>query len=290
MRQLSSDVIAQITKLRYKGASYKEIARKLFVGVGTSHKYTKNVKVSPAGVQRLERKLKKKQNLFKRRYATPKEIPMAHRLTLSKIRIISHCLFDGSVVFHDGNYRIKYTNASWGLIKQFMRDMYNVYGLEPVYVRLNDGKNQPWWEVEFFSKRAVEDLLRYSLSYSTLNDLSLPRGITRNRKFIRAFLRAFWEDEGCIDYAGRLIAKSKSRRLIHDIQMLHQKFGISCSIWFDSRSNVYGIYVRKNSENFHRFSEKIGFGSSVITRGRFSGRRKGVILESVLSNFFSPKT
>lgn len=166
-----------------------------------------------------------------------------------------------------------------------MNDMYNVYGLKPAYIGLNDGKNQPWWEIIFTSKRAVEDLLRYSPSYSTSNDLSLPKGITCSRKFIRAFLRAFWDDEGCIDHAGRLIAKSKSKRLIYDIQRLHQGLGISCSIWFDSRSMVYAIYVRKNFENFRRFSEEIGFSSSVITRGRFSGYNKGTVLESILKLF-----
>lgn len=290
MKPIGNDVFMRIMQLRYGGASYKEIARMLHTGVATSYKYAKNIEVSPAGVQRLRRKLEKKQNLFKRCYAAIKEIPITRKLTLSKVRIIAHCLFDGSVVVHDGNYRIKYTNASWGLIKQFMGDICDVYGLEPVYVGLNDGKNQPWWEVQFFSKRAVEDLLKYSSSYSTLNNLSLPRGITHSRKFIRAFLRAFWEDEGCIDYAGRLIAKSKSRRLICDIQRLHQELGISCSIWFDSRSNVYAIYVRKNFENFRRFSEEIGFGSSIITRGRFSGYNKGAILECVLSNFLVTKT
>lgn len=106
MKPVEDNVVSRIIHLRCEGASYKEIAENLGISVGTSYKYARNVRVSPAGVLRLKRKLIEKQNLFRHRYAAPKEITITRKLTLSKVRIIAHCLFDGSVVAHDGNYGI----------------------------------------------------------------------------------------------------------------------------------------------------------------------------------------
>jgi len=231
--------------------------------------------VTPAGMKRLQNKQGKGR--------APKEVSITKRLTVEKVRIIAHCLFDGTVVIGDGEYKIKYTNASWGLIEQFMNDMRVVYGIDPVYVGFNKGKNHPWWEVQYCSKKVVEDLLKYSPSYSTSDGVSLPKGVSRRREFILTFLRAFWEDEGSIDHVGRLTTKSKSWRLIYSVRRLHRSLGIHCSIWHDRRSSVYVIYIKKKFENFRRFQEEIGFDKSIVTRGKFVGLRKNVIFNSFLA-------
>lgn len=285
MKPISNKIATQIMRLRHRGASYKEIAKKVCVGVATSYKYAKSVNVSLAGTRRLKQKLKKKQTLFKHSYATPKEIPVIRKLTLSKVRIIAHCLFDGSVTVSNGDYAIKYTNASWKLIKQFMIDMHDVYGLDPAYIELNDGKNHPWWEVKYRSKKAVEDLLRYSPSYSTSDNVRLPKGVARKRGFVRAFLRAFWEDEGCATCDGRLIGTLKSRRLIYDIEQLHRKLRIDC--FSKSKSPCYTIYVRREPENFRRFQRELGFGESIVTRGKFIGFKREVVLDYIIAKLTS---
>ncbi len=279
MKPIKDGIVFRLTHLRNKGLSYKEIARTLSIGVGTSHKYAKNVRVSPAGTLRLKRKLKRKQNLFKHCYAVPKKIKITHKLTLGKVRIIAHCLFDGSVI--KGDYVIKYTNASRGLIKQFINDMRGVYGVTPSDIFLNNGKNHPWWEVRFHSKKVVEDLLRYSKSYSTSDDVGLPKGVSRKREFICAFLRAFWEDEGCIDLEGDLTALSKSQRLIDKIGALHRRLRITYSSYKSGVCHV--LHVKKTFENYCNFQEMIGFGESIIARGKFIGLKKNTVLSDFIS-------
>jgi len=51
-------------------------------------------------------------------------------MTIEKLRIIGHPLFDGSFNYGKGYYNIKYINSSPKLIKQFINDVKLVYGLE----------------------------------------------------------------------------------------------------------------------------------------------------------------
>lgn len=278
MRQIGGHVITQIVRSRHNGASYKEIAKGLGISVATSHKYAKNVRVPRAGLRKLRRKLIERQKLFELEYAAPNDAIVGQKLTTAKVRIIAHCLFDGSVV--KGDYVIKYTNASLELVKQFINDMHSVYGVRPSDIFVNSGKNHPWWEVRFHSKRIVGDLSRYSQTYSTSDDVGLPKGIRGKREFTCAFLRAFWEDEGCISFDGVLTSSSKSRRLAREILVLHNKLGITCSTYKSGVCHV--IRIKKTLENYLRFQERIGFGESVITRGKLICLKKSEVLSDFL--------
>lgn len=277
MKAIDREIVTQIRYLRRNGSSYKEIAKKLSVGVGTSYKYARDVKMTLTGKRRLECR--------QARGRLPKEVSIVRSLTVEKVRIIAHALFDGSVTVDDADYAIKYTNASWGLIRQFIGGMRKIYGMEPRDVRFNKGKNHPWWEVKYRSKRVVEDLLRYSISYSTSNNVGLPKGVARNREFIRAFLRAFWDDEGSISHEGDLIASSKSQQLTHDIKQLHEKLSVDCSVYH--KGSYFALRVKRTPDNFLRFQKEIGFGESIVVHGKSIGLKKSAVLANFLAKYRS---
>lgn len=275
MKAISHQLTLRIKHLRRKGCSYKEIAKKLPVSVGTSYNYAKDVMVTPAGLKRLKRK--------QGNGRPPKEISIEKDLTVEKVQIISHCLFDGSVIASNGDYMIKYTNASHGLIKQFIDDMRKVYDIESDNIRSYNGKTHPWREITYRSKNVVEDLMRYSSSYSTSEEVGLPKGVDENKKFVQTFLRAFWDDEGSIAQDGALVASSKSQRLIDEIKLLHDDLGVNCTI--HRKTPCLTIYVKKNSDNFHRFRKRIGFTESVVTRGKHVGLKKSKVLADFLNTY-----
>ncbi|KXB02478.1 hypothetical protein AKJ44_00385 [candidate division MSBL1 archaeon SCGC-AAA261F17] len=277
MKAISHRLASRVKHLRRNGFSYKEIAEKLPVSVGTSYNYAKDVKVMPAGMKRL----KSRQGNGR----PPKEVSIVKELTVEKTRIISHCLFDVSVIINNGDYVVKYTNASHGLIRQFVSGMRKIYGMSPGDIRLYQGKNHPWWEVMYRSKRVVEDLLRYSPTYSTSNSVGLPKGIARKRKFIQTFLRAFWDDEGCIAQSGALTLYSNSRRLILDAKQLHEKLGIRCSVY--RKKSCFVLRVKGGLENLRRFQRKVGFTESIIVRGKAIGSKKRAVLANFLASYKS---
>ncbi len=100
------------------------------------------------------------------------------------------------------------------------------------------------------------------------------------------FLRAFWEDEGCISKNGAISGKSKSETVITQLVRLHREFGIDCSIWKDNISKNFAIYVKKNKNNIRKFN-KIGFGDGLVTSGFFIGEKKANIFKMLYGQHIS---
>ena len=126
-----------------------------------------------------------------------------------------------------------HVNNSKGLIKQFIRDMEEVYNVKPSSHESNGNCQR----VKYYSKQIYEDLLKYSKSYSTSNKKCLiPKEIIEGKKIFKIqILRSFWENEGSISAKGRLSADLKSSNVIKQLSQLHDEFGIEHKIcrYFD---------------------------------------------------------
>ena len=215
-----------------------------------------------------------------------KLLKSSEKLNLNKIRIISHCFFDGCVYTGKGKY-VSYCNMSQFLIDQFKEDMLKVYGLYPSDERI--GKNNIF-QIKYCSTNLVNDLLRYSPSFSTsVSNAKIPDEIMNtSKKFKRVFLRAFWDDEGAVRFDVKkqdkyykrtksVEAFCNSRIVRKQLIQLHLDLGINC------RENGGKICIY--SDDLLKFKNLINFSHDLFVsrRSMWKGVEKNYILERAFS-------
>jgi len=286
MEKIDPKTINKIKKMR-KSLSYKEIADRLRISPSTAHKYSKEIKVSENGKKRILNKIIKNQKKFASTFSKEKKIKENKNITPEKVRIISHCLFDGSVnSTKNGVYRVQYTNASKISVNEFISDMKNVFGLEPTEYSKVNGKNIEWYTVSFYSKKLFNRILQSLPEYSTAkeNCRLKPWILNLSSKLKSEFLRAFWDDEGCIDINGKIHGKSKSKKVIKQLKEIHASLGIKTSIWRDNTSNNYALYIKKDPLNIKKFS-LTGFKHGIICRGKNIGKLKKEVFHEYYKGF-----
>ncbi len=303
------------SRLRENGHSYAEIVREIRRSYGISLSevtaYTKfrDVRFSDKGLQRYKEKISSdrskagkiggaklaKSGLLDKirpsaveaaRRARLKAIPpSAKELTLEKVRVIAHCLFDGFVrkdVFG-------YVNASEALVMRFKSDVKRVYGFDPSDERVK-GKAIC---VRFASKLAAEDLLTYMPNYSTRKNTfaKVPDLIVNgSMEWKKEFLRCFWDDEGsCVfnmrtgdgeEVVRQLEAFCENDDVRRSLIELHKSLGIDCY----ERDNKIIISKR---EDLTKFSEEINFSAGVeVEKGIiWRGFEKREVLRHMLESY-----
>ncbi len=265
----------RIRELRRKGHSYSEIVRQLRVSRRDIRKIAKITKFSREG----------KKRYFQKVTGIIKPIKnQKQKLTLVKTRIIGNLLFDGSV-FRSKKYYygIMYVNASESLVKQFCKDMENVYGLKPSIFK-ERGKTLVY-RAKNISKPIYLDLLKYTPSYSTSNEIvSIPEEILNGFKRIKLeFLRTFWDNEGSISKDGRLRGYSKSLVIIKQLFEIHEQFGFEGNIYKD-RDQGYILSLNKSQDNLNKFYQYKLFTNSIVTHSNFTGLKKMDVVEKFLKN------
>jgi hypothetical protein len=258
MKKLKSGTIRRIKRIRRERKSFKEIARILKISPATAHKYAKELNI-----------------VVKRKAVPRKRIKLPKNIHKSLIRILGHCMFDGSVFASNGNYVIRYTNSSEKEVENFVRDMWRVFRIKPTTFYRTQGKDIEWYEVAFLSKRIYEFLHNFATSFSTSKG-AMFKGelITQlSKDLIIELLKTFWCDEGGISVNGKIVGKTKSLNLLYQLKCMHESLGLVVSLWKDRKSSNYALYIRKSKRNIKTFS-KIGFAHGVVTRGKFKGLKE----------------
>ena len=271
---------SKIKSLRQKGYSYSEISKQIKKSKKFSWKVAKDIKFDKKGKKRYYNKVKGILKQIK---------PQKESLNTSKIRIIGHLLFDGTVFKTQHHYVARYINSSKELINQFILDIKKIYGLEPSSLETFEGKNKiNYYKVTFKSKALYENLINYFKSYSTSNqNIKIPDIIMNSNKRIRLeFLRTFFEDEGSISYNYRIMGDLKSRKIIRQIKDLFKEFDLNFNIcrYNQYTGYMYKIYLPKTKENLKRFYNLRFFNMAIITHGRNIGRKKLEILKDFVKN------
>jgi intein/homing endonuclease len=215
---------------------------------------------------------------------------MRGAISISKARIIVHCMFDGWMFIKRGQkkgYYIGYSNTNEVLLSQFKSDMAEVYELTRGSERVNN-KGVPF--VEYGSKGSVMDLLNTTgvQSVSMLNN-RVPEPIRKAPEDIKkAFLRAFFDDEGRVVYVpetfGRRIAatsiksniRSDAINLLSEIGIPAHEIGVDVI-----------IFGKKNLENFLKL---VGFTPGVKVKrkrenSRWYGYEKNELIKLMLSSY-----
>ena len=262
MRKLENNLITRISEYRRNGYSYKEISKFLSIAKGTAYNYGLDVNVSKKGKQRLKNKLIN-------RYQRSIKIPT--KLTVSLVRILGHCLFDGSV----NKDTVNYSNTSLELVKQFISDVKDTFSIDFSSLRYYK-KKSICYQVFYPYTALARYLKNFTPSYSTSSSMCrIPSFLFKAKKpLIYEFLRTFWEDEGSVKASKSIIGKTKSKRIATELKKLHRKVFIETTVRFDKKNKAYEIYLPRKDENLKRFIRNVGFGSSAVTRGKYKGYKK----------------
>ncbi len=269
----------KIKQLRKKGYSYSEISKITGKSKRFSWRMAKNIKFDKEGLKRYHKNVK----------GILKQIKFQDKtLSLPKVRIIGHLLFDGTVYEVDYHYIARYINSSKELINQFILDMKAIYGIAPTSLEVFKGKNKiNYYKVTFSCKAFYEDLRSYFESYSTSNqNIKIPASIMNASNSIKLeFLRTFFEDEGSISSNYRIMGDLKSKVILQQIISMLKEFGLAFRFcrYKQYTGYMYKIYLLKTKENLIRFYNLRLFNKAITTHGRNIGKRKLDVLKEALS-------
>lgn len=282
MPRLKTELIEKIRALRKDGFSFNEISLKLGLSKSTIHYHSFDVPLTSAKLQRLENLVAESQRKFVSKFSHVQQIKDSF-LTATKVRMLGHLFFDGSVLKYGSIRKFCYTNASKASVENFINLVNEVYGLESRKIYSRKGVNVMIYQVEFGSKAAYENLALISSSFSTSEGVGVPKEIKNscNNEIQAEFLKAFWSDEGSISARGNLTGSSKSRQMIIDLMEMHKSMGIDCTSYVDKITGVSVLRVRKQS--LKDFSKKLGFGFGIVSKGHYVGKTKQEVLEEILN-------
>jgi hypothetical protein len=171
------------------------------------------------------------------------------------VLLVSHLLFDGEIT----RGRCNYNNRSTALIGRVERLMRLVYEYEPKrYVDAVTGVTK----LRYYNV-ALEKYLQEK-AVCLLEEIS-----AMPFEFKREFLRAFFDDEGCM-----YIRKSKNVRKIRgyqkDVRILYLVQGLLSDFSIESRIHKPNEVVITQKHNLIRFQQEIGFSPGVCINGERS--------------------
>ncbi|MEK6958114.1 MAG: LAGLIDADG family homing endonuclease [archaeon] len=281
MQALSPLEVENINLLRSNGFGYKRIARELALSPATVFKYSRNFILSDEAMRAIEEVESRTRSKFAASFAVQKQIkyPIVDE---NFANLLGRLFFDGSVNAFHGKYTISYTNASLAAVNKFIENVEICFGIECGAIQCFKGVNVDWYQVEAYSKRVYDYLVSISPTFSTSNNVGIPEQILCSSYLVKAaFLRAFWDDEGCIADDGELSGTSKSERMIDDLIRLHGQLDIKCVKRIKTNpvyGDIFHLVVKRNKTNFREFIEKVNFEHGIITKGHNIGKHKKHVL------------
>lgn len=174
------------------------------------------------------------------------------------VLLVAHLLFDGEIA----RTRCAYNNRSMALIERVERLMHEWYDFEPS--RYHN-------KMTGVSRITYNNVALSSYLYKKSKELlRIVKHMSRDWK--REFLRAFFDDEGCIDYR-----PEKNRRSVRgyqkDVSILKLVHAVLADISIDSRVVQPNEVVITGKENLMRFEREINFSLGVYMNGNRSNSR-----------------
>lgn len=194
------------------------------------------------------------------------------------VLLISHLLFDGEI----SRTRCAYNNRSLALIGRVEVLMHTLYEYEPTrYLNQTTGVSRIT-----YSNVALSAYLQQKSEELLNGVIHMPSELKRE------FVRAFFDDEGCIDYRPKENRRSvrgyqKDVRILKIVQALLEEFAISARLILPNEVVVVG------KENLTRFEKEINFSPGIFMNGNRSNSRwkkdveKRELLKFALASFKS---
>ncbi len=168
------------------------------------------------------------------------------------VHAVAHFLFDGEI----SRAGCMYNNRSLVLVAQVQASVAHFYTFAPKqYLDVSTGVAR----ISYFNVALAAYLKGKS-------DELLKKILGKPRELQRIFLKAFFDDEGCIDYkpkrcVRRVRGYQKDQRILALIEKLLLNFGIQSKVVFPNEVVVTG------KENLIRFEKEVGFTQGIRING-----------------------
>ncbi|MFZ2983659.1 MAG: LAGLIDADG family homing endonuclease [Minisyncoccia bacterium] len=198
--------------------------------------------------------------------------------SVDTVLLVAHLLFDGEIA----RTRCAYNNRSLALLERVERLMRKWYDFEPSRYQ---NKLTGVYRVTY-NNVALGAYLHKKSKELLQHIKKMPNELKRE------FIRAFFDDEGCIDYRPKEGKRSirgyqKDTKILSLVQALLQDFDIESKVILPNEVVIVG------KENLMRFEREINFSSGVFMNGNRSNSRwkkhmeKRELLKQAITSFKS---
>jgi len=272
--------------LRKKAELIRPIAREVSCSPYLVRKHTKNLQLSKEVKRLIKIRVKQRNKDFVKKYAKETEITVPKKITPKFARVLGHLFFDGCLTSteYNGKHATCYTNASLKQVEYFSKCVQELFSIKPQKITIKKTKTEAY-TVVFGCRKLFDFLLTISPSYSTSIEVGIPDLIfkSKNDEVKLEFLRTFWADEGSIAHKGISISGcSMSKKMIYDLQKLHDYFGIVTSVRYGKGRKITHIRISSKGNNVTLFAKLINFGGAVVVRGHNKEKLKKNVLKEKL--------
>ncbi len=251
----------QCIALRKKGYSITEIVMATGRAKSSIYPHIKDIPLSDERIQQYKIAAGKRIRKFAlaRKGKSVRAFKKFKEWNAETVSLVAHLLFDGGIYPNSG---CTYNNRSKALINHVEKCMRVIYNFEPTrYTNPLTGV----WRISYHNVALaiyMKDRVRKLLQ--DVHNLPLDLKIE--------FVRAFFDDEGCIDYR-----PEKNRRSIRgyqkDVSILKLVHAVLADISIDSHVVQPNEVVITGKENLMRFEREINFSSGVYMNGNRSNSR-----------------
>lgn len=251
----------QCIALRKKGYSIIEIMKATGKAKSSIYTHIKDIPLSSERIRDIRKASGKRIRKFSiaRKGKSIRPFQTFNTWSTDTILLIAHLLFDGGVYPNRG---CSYNNRSMALMLCVEEKMHLVYDFEPTHY------TNPLTGVLRISYHNVA-----LAGYLNNKIFELKKQIPHLPLNLRSeFLRAFFDDEGCIDYRPKESRRSirgyqKDIKILKLIQSLLADFSIDSHIVKPNEVMIVG------KENLIRFEQKINFSPGIYMNGNRTNSR-----------------
>lgn len=283
MPKTSPLLIKKCQKLRKRGFTLGEIVKATNLPKTTIYGYIRGTPLPPEVKERIILASTKRINEFNIKYRKGKcipgrVVPKPKKWNDDLIFLVAHFMFDGEINTHGCIYH----NRSKSLINNLRLSMERTFNLKPSgLLSQNTGVYRIFYfyvELADYIKRRAEELKTYI------------ERVPSEKK--RIFLKAFFDDEGCITWLGhKKIVRGfqKNLGILYLTQKLLKNFNIESKI-----DEKYQEIVISQRENLIKFRDEINFSKGIyINPDRKNSvwkkkLEKRKILEKAISSYQTP--
>lgn len=249
----------QCRALRKKDYSIIEIVRITGRAKSSIHTHIKDIPLSGKKMRAIRKASGRRIRVYAiaRKGKSNRPFKRFEKWTPNMVLLVAHLIFDGEIR-HGGIYN----NRSEALIERVERCMRDLYNFEPTRYKnaLTGVSRISYYNVELamFLKQKANELVKNIKNMST--------------SLKREFLRAFFDDEGCMDYRPK-----SNRRQIRgyqkDIKILKLVRVLLDDLKIGSRVVKPNEVVIAGKENLIQFEREINFSQGVYMNGNRSNSR-----------------
>jgi hypothetical protein len=250
----------QCVALRQQGHTLSEIVHLTGRPKTTVYFHIQGIELPPERVEEIRNAAGKRMRFYAaaRKGKSTRAYRRVQKWTPSSVLLLAHLLFDGEIQ----RGVCTYNNRSEALTERFIALISEFYDYAPA-IRKNAATGVI--RVSYFNVALAAHLKERALALLSLVE-SLPRTMKR------AFLRAFFDDEGCMDFRPtehrrQVRGYQKDMRVLRIVQKLLSDFSI------EARIIAPNEIVVSSKDNLCAFEREVGFSPGVTMNGNRSNSR-----------------